>query len=323
MSRSQPLSIDTSEAIRSLDGGLDFGSGSSYNYHRSHHHINTNTNINSNQNNNNNNNKLSQIRPTLKKQVFTAYISGTVPSVSSKTLEERSEATSSQHNINTITPSISTSFNTLLSRSNNNRISKSSTSNSSSSNSNSNINSISRNSVTSVSRSIAVGSDASDEQQSNSAEDNLSQHTNFIFNWRMRKSDEVSAVEALNKQDLNVLTLATLSEMQRPLIFGMIAGTTLLTLVLFLYACVVRQQQRTSGHFDKTSLMTDEVHSQVVSIPPPLAVAAAAAASSSSTSGCSSSIQMPTLLPTTSQPHNHMMRMCRTPATCTRYMLKV
>uniref|UniRef100_A0A1A9VGS6 Uncharacterized protein n=1 Tax=Glossina austeni TaxID=7395 RepID=A0A1A9VGS6_GLOAU len=132
-------------------------------------------------------------------------------------------------------------------------------------------------------------------------EDQSAEHTNFIFNWHMRKNSDISSIEPLNKPDLNMLTIAALSDMQKPLMFGMVAGTILLTFILLLYVCMMRQQRLTS---DKTSLMGDEVHAQVMSMPPVLPTTTVAAATGT------------TVL-------RNCEEICKNSATCSRYALKV
>ncbi|KAL9874000.1 uncharacterized protein ACN427_012330 isoform 2-T2 [Glossina fuscipes fuscipes] len=132
-------------------------------------------------------------------------------------------------------------------------------------------------------------------------EDQSAEHTNFIFNWHMRKNSDISSIEPLNKPDLNMLTIAALSDMQKPLVFGMVAGTILLTFILLLYVCMMRQQRLTS---DKTSLMGDEVHAQVMSMPPVLPATTVAAATGTTVLRNSEDI-------------------CKNPASCSRYALKV
>uniref|UniRef100_A0A1A9WZ69 Uncharacterized protein n=1 Tax=Glossina brevipalpis TaxID=37001 RepID=A0A1A9WZ69_9MUSC len=203
MSRSLPLTIDTSEAVKALDTNL------------------------------------LQIRPTLRKQVITSYITNKpiIRSTTSQTLVE-----------SVTTKQMTNSFDSNV---------------------------------------VPY-------------EDQSAEHTNFIFNWHMRKNSDISSIEPLNKPDLNMLTIAALSDMQKPLMFGMVAGTVLLTFILLLYVCMMRQQ-RLAG--DKTSLMGDEVHAQVMSMPPVLAATTVAATGT-------------TVL-------RNSEEMCKNPATCSRYTLKV
>ncbi|XP_037932001.1 uncharacterized protein LOC119666794 [Teleopsis dalmanni] len=131
----------------------------------------------------------------------------------------------------------------------------------------------------------------------------INQHTNFIFNWHTKNSD-ISAIEPMHKPNLNILTIATLSDLQKPLLFGVIAGTLLLALILLLYVCMLRQQRVPN---DKTALIEEDVHSVVVSMPPAAATANAATTANATT-------------PTTYRTGEEM---CKNAAFCSRNALKV
>lgn len=136
---------------------------------------------------------------------------------------------------------------------------------------------------------VASGSSLPYDDQS---AETINQHTNFIFNWHTKNSD-ISSIEPLHKPDLDILTIAALTELQKPLMFGVIAGTLLLAFILILYFCMARQQRVPS---DKAALIVDDVHSVVVSFPPAEVASAT---------------------------HAAQEEICRNPAICSRNALKV
>ncbi|XP_067639097.1 uncharacterized protein [Eurosta solidaginis] len=114
--------------------------------------------------------------------------------------------------------------------------------------------------------------DEHDEEQDQSAE-TLNQHTNFIFNWHTKNND-ISAIEPVQKPDINMLTIAALSDIQKPLLFGLTAGIILLTLVLAMYICLMKSYQQLH---DKTALIDDKKVHAILTTMSPAALAAARA----------------------------------------------
>ncbi|XP_055389835.1 uncharacterized protein LOC129618842 [Condylostylus longicornis] len=91
-------------------------------------------------------------------------------------------------------------------------------------------------------------------------------HTNYIFDWHHGKAIDITddntqsdvqidKLIPLNQSDLNIITIATLSDIQKPLLFGVVAGILLLTFVLAMYICALRSQRVPS---DKTALIEDD-----------------------------------------------------------------
>ncbi|XP_017485432.1 PREDICTED: uncharacterized protein LOC108373997, partial [Rhagoletis zephyria] len=187
--------------------------------------------------------------------------------------------------------------------------------------------------VAEVDNAAVLPYDEHDDDQDQSAE-TLNQHTNFIFNWHSKNSD-ISAIEPLQKPDINVLTIATLSDLQKPLLFGLIAGTFMITLVLIAYRCSVAQQRLA----DKDMLISDDgLHAVVVSLPPAAVLAARAnnkvatrKATEAARNACGAGAQGATSLAYQrgsdeegeEQYERGVEEVCSNPAICSRNALKV
>ncbi|XP_017479913.1 PREDICTED: uncharacterized protein LOC108369336, partial [Rhagoletis zephyria] len=188
--------------------------------------------------------------------------------------------------------------------------------------------------VAEVDNAAVLPYDEHDDDQDQSAE-TLNQHTNFIFNWHSKNSD-ISAIEPLQKPDINVLTIATLSDLQKPLLFGLIAGTFMITLVLIAYRCSVAQQRLA----DKDMLISDGdgLHAVVVSLPPAAVLAARAnnkvatrKATEAARNACGAGAQGATSLAYQrgsdeegeEQYERGVEEVCSNPAICSRNALKV
>ncbi|XP_037808622.1 uncharacterized protein LOC119601638 [Lucilia sericata] len=101
-----------------------------------------------------------------------------------------------------------------------------------------------------------------DDQQS---AETINQHTNFIFNWHMKKNSDISAIEPLHKTEHDIL--AVLANIHKPLLFGMTAGITLLMLLLMFFACPLRKPRLSS---DKAMLMAEDLNAHGLTLPPAL-----------------------------------------------------
>ncbi|XP_065365258.1 uncharacterized protein LOC135958287 [Calliphora vicina] len=101
-----------------------------------------------------------------------------------------------------------------------------------------------------------------DDQQS---AETINQHTNFIFNWHMKKNSDISAIEPLHKTEQDIL--AVLANIHKPLLFGMTAGITLLMLLLMFFACPLRKPRLSS---DKAMLMAEDLNAHGLTLPPAL-----------------------------------------------------
>lgn len=132
-----------------------------------------------------------------------------------------------------------------------------------------------------------------DQQQSAEA---LNQHTNFIFNWHMKKNSDISSIEPLHKTEQDIL--AVLANIHKPLLFGMTAGITLLMLLLMFFACPLRKPRLSS---DKAMLMAEDFNAHGLTLPPAL--------TASRSIGVSTAVR-----------NEHE---CKSPAMCSRDTLRV
>ncbi|KAM7349842.1 uncharacterized protein ACRADG_008614 isoform 2-T2 [Cochliomyia hominivorax] len=137
-----------------------------------------------------------------------------------------------------------------------------------------------------------------DDQQSAEA---LNQHTNFIFNWHMKKNSDISSIEPLHKTEQDIL--AVLANIHKPLLFGMTAGITLLMLLLMFFACPLRKPRLSS---DKAMLMAEDFNAHGLTLPPALTA--------------SRSIGVTTRNERIDHEQHHE---CKSPAMCSRDTLRV
>ncbi|XP_054729249.1 uncharacterized protein LOC129238234 [Anastrepha obliqua] len=185
--------------------------------------------------------------------------------------------------------------------------------------------------VAEVENAAVLPYDEHDDDQDQSAE-TLNQHTNFIFNWHAKNSD-ISAIEPLQKPNLDVFTIAAFSDFEKPLLFGLIAATFMITMMLLAYRCSVQRHRLA----EKDMLIIDDgVHAVVVSMPPAMLAArannkaAARKAMESGRSDCGGSAQGATSLAyqrgsdeEEEECERGVEEVCSNPAICSRNALKV
>lgn len=123
----------------------------------------------------------------------------------------------------------------------------------------------------------------SDEKDQESSKENDRHHTDFFFNWHMhkhgqefRQNDDISRIEPIAKPNLDLITIAALSDLQQPLLVGVIVGSIFLAVILVLYILMLRSQSA-EGPSDKSILIAEEenrnnnvvLQSTTVDIPEP------------------------------------------------------
>lgn len=122
-------------------------------------------------------------------------------------------------------------------------------------------------------------------------------HSTFLFDWRLRTNSDITFVEPLHHNEDDLLTL--LNRVHKPLLFGMTAGISLLMLLLLFFACPLRCSRRSQ---DKAMLLAEDLSAHNMSLPPSMML------------GASKSVGV------TTQDHEGA---CKSPATCSRYTLRV
>lgn len=121
----------------------------------------------------------------------------------------------------------------------------------------------------------------SDEKEESKETDH--HHTDFFFNWHMhkhgqefRQNDDISHIEPIAKPNLDLITIAALTDLQQPLLIGVIIGSIFLAVILILYILMLRSQSA-EGPSDKSVLIAEEenrnnnvvLQSTTVDIPEP------------------------------------------------------
>lgn len=142
-----------------------------------------------------------------------------------------------------------------------------------------------------------------DEQQS---VETINQHTNFIFNWHMKKNSDITAIEPLHQTEKDILNV--LANIQKPLLFGMTAGITLLMLLVMFFACPMRKPRLST---DKAMLMAEDLNAHGLTLPPALT-----ASRSIGVTAAAAAVPPPT-------PSNECGLECKSPAMCSRDTLRV